>query len=99
MRNRIREEVFAGASRTLSSSNREAQTMCSVGVPGQIILNTLDHPHGIGCKINLTDLSLTYLLSHCQRLELIGDLSRWSLVDFEETERCLRRDWAWTKYT
>ena len=41
MRNRIREEVFAGASRTLSSSNREAKTMCSVGVPGQIILNTL----------------------------------------------------------
>ena len=65
----------------------------------QIILNTLDHPHGIGCKINLTDLSLTYLLSHCQRLELIGDLSRWSLVDTEETEKTLRRDWAWTKYT
>ena len=65
----------------------------------EVSLNTMDHPHGIGCSLNLTEVTLTHLLSHCQRLQLIGDLSRWSFEDIEQTMNMLSRQWAWTTYT
>ena len=55
------------------------------------------HHGGPQLGLGLSSLTLTSLLSHCPRLELIGDLSRWDLEDREETMDMLSTHWAWTK--
>ena len=55
------------------------------------------HHGGPQVSLGLSNLTLTSLLSHCPRLELIGDLSSWDLEDREETMDMLSTHWAWTR--
>ena len=62
-----------------------------------VSFNALEHPHSIGCKLPLSDLSLTALLTHCRNLESIGDLRKWNLEDIDTTMMILNSHWGWTK--
>ena len=57
------------------------------------------HHGGPQARLGLTSLTLTSLLSHCPRLEVIGDLASWDLEDMEETLEMLSTHWAWTRST
>ena len=50
-------------------------------------------------RLTLSTPTLTSLLSHCPRLQLIGDLTCWDLEDVEETLDMLSTVWAWTRNT
>ena len=57
----------------------------------------LEHPHSIGCKLPLTDVTISLLLTHCPQLESIGDISKWNLEDMDRTMLILNTHWGWTK--
>ena len=66
----------------------------------EITLGVVESHHGgPQARLSLSSLSLTSLISHCPRLELIGDLSSWDLEDREETLKMLSTHWSWTRNT
>ena len=66
----------------------------------EITLGVVESHHGgPQARLGLSSLTLTSLLSHCPKLQLIGDLSSWDLEDREETINMLSTHWAWTRNT